>query len=262
MTFRLALAQVKDPGDGDVIALVGRFAAQAKERGAELVAFPESLMTRYGLDRDAFIAKAQPLDGPFATAVEEIAAEQGIWMLYTANEFNPYGNPFNTAVLVDDEGTRRGVYRKVHLFDTDFTRESEKMAPGSELFEPVETPFARIGLGICYDLRFPELSRTAARADADLLLFPAAWVDGPDKLDHWLTLLRARAIENEVFVAGICRADEGRVGHSCIIDPLGHILAEAGGDEEELVVGDIDLDAMVRARKAMPILDHVRDDLY
>ena len=143
------------------------------------------------------------------------------------------------------------------------------MAAGSEFMRPVETPFGRIGVAICYDLRFPEQARAAALAGADLLVYPSAWVDGPRKVDQWRTLLAARAIENELFVAGLSRCDRAfgdaerdYAGHSCIFGPLGDQIAAADHAEEELLVADIDLSEIAHARAAMPVLDHRREDVY
>lgn len=268
MTFKLGLAQCCHPADGDVLKLVDTWAARAKELGVDLLVFPESLMTPFDSTADEFAAQAQPIDGPFCTGVDAIAAKYGLWIVYTANELNEQGKPFNTAIVVDDAGSKRAVYRKVHLFDTDFVKESDKISLGSQLMQPVETPFGTIGVAICYDLRFPEQARAAAVAGADIMLYPAAWVDGPRKVDQWRTLLRARAIENEFFVAGLSRCDRafgnaGRdyAGHSCVFGPLGDELASAGLAEELLTV-DIDPTEIAQARAAMPVLDHRREDVY
>jgi predicted amidohydrolase len=114
-------------------------------------------------------------------------------------------------------------------------------------------------MGICYDLRFPEVARTLALAGSGLLLFPAAWHDGPNKPLHWKTLLRARAIENECFVAGICDAGTRYVGTSHVFDPLGNELV---GGSDDLFTCDIDLDAVRSARYAMPVFSHRRPELY
>lgn len=293
--FTLGLAQCCHGADASVDAavnLVDKWCARAKEQQVDLLVFPESLMTRYETDRHAFLAEAQPLNGPFCQAVDALAKKHGLWLVYTVNEVNDMGkaavsagesgaadagcasaapdanrasaapaNPFNTAVLVDSSGEKRGVYRKVHLFDTSFTRESDRMASGNKLFEPVCTPFGRIGLAICYDLRFPEVARCAALAGCEVLIVPAAWVDGPSKATQWKTLLAARAIENEMFVAGVSRADAGYVGQSCVFGPSGVSLA-AGGSEEELVIARIDREALVRARKSMPVFSHRKPELY
>lgn len=261
MEFVLGLAQTCHPKEGSVLELVDCVAAKAKKTGVDLLVFPESLMTRYEKELGDFLAAAEPLDGEFCSGVNAIAAKYGLWMVYTANELNPEGRPFNTAVVVDDEGVICGAYRKTHLFDTDFTRESDRMGKGGVLFDPIDTPFGRIGLGICYDLRFPEVARFAALRGADMLFYPAAWVDGKLKADQWRTLLRARAIENELFVAGVSRADAGYIGQSCVIDPQGVVVA-AGGPDEDLVVTRVDTAKIAEARSRMPVLDHRRPQLY
>ena len=219
-------------------------------------------MTPFEKTPDDFAASAQPLEGPFAQAMRQMAREFGLWVVFTMNEENSKGGaPYNTAVVVDDQGRLVNRYRKTHLYIAHGLDESQKMSFGKELFPPVETPFCTLGLGICYDLRFPEMARVAALAGADLLVFPTAWVKGPHKLNHWRTLLAARAIENELFVAGCCRPDSNYVGHSLVADPLGNIIAEAGEGSELLVV-EIDRDKVVSARDAMPCLEHRRPTLY
>lgn len=269
MKLKVALAQCSHPADGDVVTLVDGILRRTAAEGAGLVVFPESLMTPYEMGAEDFAQAAESLDGPFCTAVNKLAAAHGTWVVYTANERNPEGgSPFNTAVVVDDAGEVRGVYRKSHLFDTDFTRESEKVMAGGALMPPIDTPFGKLGLGICYDLRFPELARTAALEGCDLLVFPSAWVDGPGKVNQWKTLLAARAIENELFVVGVSRPDRGfganardYAGHSCAFGPRGEVLAEAGyGDD--LAIAEVDTDDAVRAREAMPVLDHRHVELY
>lgn len=281
----LGLAQTTHPEDGDVLALVERYMKEARERGVQLLVFPESLMSRYEKEREAFMREAESVDGAFSSAMDALAAKNGLWVVYTMNELNSASeeaasesneavgvpaienpapansNPFNTAVVVDSAGVKRGVYRKVHLFDTDFTHESDRMAAGSELFEPIETPFGKIGLGICYDLRFPEQARVAALAGCDLMIYPAAWVDGKTKAEQWHTLLAARAIENEMFVVGVSRADEGYIGQSAVASPLG-VLVACGGPGEELIVCEIDVDDRKEIYGRMPVFEHRRVDLY
>lgn len=264
MTFKIGLAQVCHPADGDAASLVGRYAAMAADEGVDLLVFPESLMSRYELEKGDFMAQSQEVGGYFCREVEGIAAHYGLWIVYTMNEKNPSSpdaKPFNTAILVDAVGIRRGVYRKVHLFDTDFTRESDRMSAGDSIFKPVSTPFGKIGLGICYDLRFPELARAQACAGCDIMIYPSAWVDGPGKAEQWKALLAARAVENQVIAVGVSRADEGYAGSSCVCLPSGDVLAQAGSGEQ-LLTCEIDTSILDPARKAMPILEHRRTDLY
>ncbi len=262
MKFKLALAQTKHPEDGDVISLVRRCCRLAKESKADIVVFPESLMTRFEESTQSFIEKAQDLEGPFSSAIDQIANELGLWIVYTMNEVNPStALPYNTAVVVDSKGRKRGVYRKVHLFDSSSVKESSRMSASNELFEPINTPFGRLGLGICYDLRFPEYARKQVLCGCDVLVYPAAWVDGPFKALQWKTLLQGRAIENELFTIGVCRADEGYVGQSYIFAPNGDTVAETATGEC-IAIGEIDLDAIAKMRAAIPSLEHRRTDLY
>ena len=177
------------------------------------------------------------------------------------NELNPDGKPFNTAIVTDDKGVRRGFYRKVHLFDSATTHESERMSASDELFEPIDTPFGKLGMAICYDLRFPEVSRAAALAGCDIMVYPAAWVDGLGKALQWQTLLSARAIENEMFVIGACRADDGYVGQSLAVGPDGVVHAR-GGEDEALLVAQLDTADLDRVRASIPVFDHRRPELY
>ena len=264
MAFVLGLAQCCHPEESGVAAVLEmaeQWCAEASLRGVDLLVFPESLMTRYEASKESFAAEAEPLDGPFCAGMNVLAVRYGLWLVYTVNERNDAGNPFNTAVLVGSDGVQRGAYRKVHLFDTDFTRESDRMAAGSALFEPVDTPFGRIGLSICYDLRFPEVARYAALHDCQLLINPAAWVDGRLKAEQWRTLLAARAIENEMFVAGLSRVDKGYIGQSAVFGPDGSMLA-GGSVREELIMANIDVSVMEEVRASMPVLQHRRPKLY
>ena len=260
--FKLALAQMAHPEDGDVVTAVRTWARRAQEKGAQLLVFPECLMTPFEKTPAEFATSAQPVDGAFSQAMGEIARSNKLWMVFTLNERNPLGGaPYNTAAIIDSDGILRGSYRKTHLYAAHGLDEHEKMSPGDTLFTPIETPFCTLGLGICYDLRFPESARIAALSGCEVLLYPAAWVSGPCKTWHWSTLLAARAIENELFVAGCCRPDRNCVGHSQVVNPLGEVIAQAG-EGEQLVVANIELEQMRKAREGMPCLQHRRPSLY
>lgn len=262
MKFKLGLAQVRHRADGDAIALAESVMVSAATQGVQLLVFPESFMSRYEADRAQFLAESEPIGGPFTQTMDALAARYGLWVVYTMNEARLEGSlPFNTAIVVDSQGVRRGVYRKVHLFDSSTTHESERMSAGDTLLAPIETPFCKLGVAICYDLRFPEVARSAALQGCELMVFPSAWVDGRGKARQWQTLLRARAIENEMFVAGVSRVDEGYVGRSCVFAPDGRALAQAG-TETGLVCARIDMDKLARMREAIPVFDHRRPELY
>ena len=264
MQMRLGLAQCGFTGDGDVLAQVDRFSQDAAEQGVDLLVFPEDLMSPRPLDAAGLRELAEPLDGAFATHVASVAAARGMWVVFTMYERDPNGGaPFNTAVVVDDAGTLRGTYSKCHLYDAHGVCESERTKRGQALGTPIATPFwATLGVGICYDLRFPEQARTMALRGCSLLAYPSAWIDGPEKAAHWETLLRARAIENEVFVVGVCKAGERYVGRSMVVDPLGRVLCRGPEHEEALLTCNIELDEIEAARTAMPLIEHRRPELY
>jgi predicted amidohydrolase len=167
--------------------------------------------------------------------------------------------------LVDDQGSLRAVYRKVHLFDVNIPhgaqfRESATVAPGRDVVTH-DLPWGRLGLSVCYDLRFPELYRQLATAGARLVAVPSAFTQHTGK-DHWHVLLRARAIENQAFVlapAQFGRHNDKRTtyGHSLIVDPWGTMLCEVG-DREGVATAELDLDFLERVRREMPCLEHRR----
>ena len=260
MTFVLAISQTQFPADGDVLAHVRGIAERARRESASLLVFPENLMLPREVSGSELGENAQPLEGAFVEGMREMARELSLWIVFTMSEKNPTGGrPFNTAVAIDSAGTVRGVYRKCHLYDAHSVRESNRMTAGDELCSPIRTPFCTLGIGICYDLRFPEVARALAVQGCDLIVFPAAWHDGPSKSLHWQTLLRARAIENECFVAGICHGGTRYVGTGHVFGPLGTELA-CGMDE--LVTCTIDVGQVSAARDAMPALEHRRPELY
>jgi predicted amidohydrolase len=163
--------------------------------------------------------------------------------------------PFNTLVLA--EPGRQTTYRKIHLYDSFGYRESDVLAAGPIEPATFELSGTTIGLMTCYDLRFPELARRLVDAGAEVILVPAAWVAGPRKVDHWTTLLRARAIENTVHVVGVGQPTPRYTGHSLVVGPLGDVLAE-GGDDAETMTVDLDLAAVAAARRTNPSLANRR----
>ena len=204
---------------------------------------------------------AEPLDGPFVTEVERLAAERGTTIVaglferrdaapYTA----PYTAPYNTVVV---RGGARADYRKIHLYDSFGYRESDVLTPGP--LEPltVELDGTTVGVMTCYDLRFPELARVLVDRGAEVLLVPAAWVAGDRKVDHWTTLLRARAIENTVYVVGVGQPGPRYSGHSMVVGPLGDVLVE-GGDGPVTLRAVIDPTAVAEARRTNPSLGNRR----
>jgi predicted amidohydrolase len=170
------------------------------------------------------------------------------------------GKFYNTFALFDDQGQCRAVYRKTHLFN--LMQERDWLSAG-DTFEQVEMPWGKTGLSICYDLRFPEMMRQHALQGARLVLLVAEWP--ARRIAHWQTLLRARALDNQLFIAGCnCVGMSGEEmfgGHSMIVDPWGQTIVE-GNEQETLLTAEIDLDMVDEIRRSFPVLDDRRTDLY
>ena len=265
--MRIALCQLPVSPDASVnMSRVRAALDQAARDGAALAVFPEATMVRFGSD---LRAAAEPLDGPFCSGLAAACAETGVSLVAGVFEPAPGGRVYNTAVAFSGSGSLVASYRKLHLFDALGQRESDLVAPGSA---PVIAELAGVpvGLEICYDIRFPELSRALAVGGAPLLTVSAAWQAGLFKEEHWVTLLRARAIENTVWIAAAgqvpdpasppTRAPTG-VGRSMLIDPLGVVRADLGPAPGVLVaVADIALVDSVRS--TLPSLANRREDVF
>jgi predicted amidohydrolase len=224
--------------------------------GADLVVLPEAFARDFGDPGSDLTPYAEPLDGPFATALGELADGDDVAVLAGMFErSDETDRPYNTLVLA--EPGRRTTYRKIHLYDSFGYRESDTLTAGPTT--PVTTRIgdARVGLMTCYDLRFPELARALSAEGVDVLLVPAAWVAGPGKVMQWQTLLRARAIENVCWVVAAAQPGPRYCGHSMVVSPTGEVVVEAGDGEEVLAVA-LDLDAVRQARAVNPSLDNRR----
>jgi predicted amidohydrolase len=237
------------------LAKIGQMVAAASERGADLVVFPEySMFTVPSMD-ERFVASAERLDGEFVGRLEALATRHRIAIVGGMNEATDEGTQIhNTLLAVDARGQLVATYRKLHLYDAFGYTESTLVRPG--VIEAPETFMVkdfRFGLQTCYDLRFPEVTRRLVDAGADAVLMPAEWVPGPLKEDHWTTLLRARAIENTVYLAAADQCGKAGAGNSMIVDPMGVVLASVG-EEEGLGVATLDAERMARVREKNPAL--------
>ncbi len=221
--------------------------------GADLVVLPEAFARDFGEPGSDLGAVAEPLEGPFVTEVERLATERGTTVVAGLFERTD-GPPYNTLVV---RGGARADYRKIHLYDSFGYRESEVLAPGPLTPVTFRLGGTTLGLLTCYDLRFPELARALVDRGAEVLLVPAAWVAGPRKVEHWTTLLRARAIENTVHVIGVGQPGPRYTGHSMVVGPLGDVLVEGGTDAETLRA-ELDPAAVAEARRTNPSLANRR----
>jgi predicted amidohydrolase len=266
--LRAALIQTRTPAtQAAALAQIEPLIRQAAADGAQLIVTPEAsnLLQR---DRAKMLAVLQPLEAdPFVEGVRALALELKVWILIGSVLVSRGGDKAaNRAVLIDAQGAIVATYDKLHMFDVDLPngdryRESSLYEPGTEA-KVVDTPWGKLGLTICYDMRFPQLYRALAKAGADIVAVPAAFTR-PTGEAHWEVLLRARAIENGMFVlaaaqGGVHEDGRGTWGHSIAVDPWGHILAEARNDEPGVVMVDLDLTAVASTRQAIPSLQNDR----
>ena len=266
--MRVAAVQLNSTADKDRnLEAAERLVRAAAADGAELVALPEKWnLLAAGPE---LLAGAEPLAGPTLTAARAWARELGIHLLAgSVSEQGPDGKAFNTSVLIGPDGDDLAAYRKIHMFDVDVDgiayRESDHEEPGGEIVV-ASLPQASLGLSVCYDLRFPELYRILAVRGARIVAVPSAFTLATGR-DHWEVLLRARAIEDQVFVLAPNQFGEApphfrSYGRSTIVDPWGVVLATAP-DEECFVAADLDLAAQERVRESLPSLANRRPQAY
>ncbi len=262
--MRVAVCQLNSRTDRAANVKAAReLLARAADAGADLAVLPE--YTDY-LGPRGQAPPPEPVDGPYAAGFADAAREHRMWVAAGSfHETGPGGRTYNTALVFDRGGALAATYRKIHLYDVDIPgrvsfHESRSIAPGDTPVV-VDVEGVRVGLSICYDLRFPELYRRLADDGAQLLLVPAAFMLHTGR-DHWEVLLRARAIENQCYVAAAAQIgdhDPGRTcyGRSMVIDPWGLVLAQAP-DQTGVTVADLDLERLARIRAELPSLAHRR----
>lgn len=252
---RFALAQFRattDPRQN--LEFVADAARQAADDGAQVVVFPEATMCSF---LRPISEVAQPLDGLWATEVRGLAAQLGITIV--VGMFTKTGDHRvrNTLLVTGDAEAH---YDKIHLFDALGQKESDSIAPGEKLVT-VDVSGQRLGLGICYDIRFPTQFLNLAGLGAKIMLVCASWAPGPTKLQQWQTLATARAMDTTSFVVAVDQASSPQnvsgaptgIGHSMVVDPSGRVLLELG-DDPELALIDIDLEQVDAVRAALPLL--------
>jgi deaminated glutathione amidase len=223
---------------------------------ADLVVLPEAFAREFGEPGSDLAPYAEPLDGPFTRKLRQLSATTGAaWLAGMFEVADDPSRPLNTLVLAHHE--QLTAYRKIHLYDSFGYKESDTISAG-----PVEPTLAKVhgftlGLMTCYDLRFPELARTLVDQGAEALVVPAAWVAGERKVEHWRTLLRARAIENTVWVVGVGQPTPRYTGHSVVVAPDGDVVVEAEGGEAVLEAV-LDRDTVAAVRRTNPSLENRR----
>ncbi len=269
MSDKFKVALVQTCASADMQETLGRAAAMAKDaasQGAQLIQFAE-FFSCYDIDEKGIHTGPLPEEShPALPLFADLARDLGVWInLGSIAVPAPDGRAYNRQYVIDDQGIVQATYEKIHLFDVnlgadDRYRESASLTPG-ERAVLVDTPWGKMGLTICYDVRFPHLYRDLAKAGADFLTVPAAFTHKTGQ-DHWHILLRARAIETGCFVFATCQSGyHGKsrtYGHSLIVGPWGEILAEGPEDDEAVIIAEIDPTEVAKVRGRIPSLKHDR----
>ncbi|RFC72231.1 carbon-nitrogen hydrolase family protein [Streptomyces sp. AcE210] len=262
--MRIALSQITTgPRPEENLALLREQARLAADAGARVVVFPEAAMACFGTP---LAPLAEPLDGPWATAVRQIAKEAELVVVAGMFTPAPDGKVANTLLATGPDV--EAAYDKIHLYDAFGFAESDTVAPGSEVVT-FDVDGTRIGLATCYDVRFPELFRAHADAGAVVSVLPASWGAGPGKREQWELLIRARALDATLWLAAVDQADPAAsgvpaasnaptgIGHSAVVGPDGTVrehLEEGPG----LLIADLDLDEVASVRRSIPVLANRR----
>ena len=262
---RIAIAQIESSTEKNInLKKAVDWIHKANERSADLVAFPEFLMAFSPSSQTAeeLTQIAESIDGPFVSALRETAKVSNVAVVATIYEKSTTPNRvYDTAVWIDALGNIALVYRKLHLYDAFGFKESDKFQPGADIAPLVASGECRCGMMICYDLRFPEMARMLALAGANVLIAPSGWVQGDLKLDHWQTMIKARALENGSYVIAPGQVGNIYIGHSLIVDPLGRIVVDLGAKEGAEVV-ELDFNLVAETREKLPLLKNRRADVY
>lgn len=240
------------------------YVEEASSGGAALCGFPEFMMlyTDSSQTPKQLAQEAETVSGDFVSAIASAARKNRIQVIGSFYEKSPKKDRvYDTSFVIDKRGKTISTYRKIHLYDALGFKESDKMMPGSSMTGPVRTSIGKMGIMICYDLRFPEMSRSLAAAGSEILAVPSAWVDGYMKKEHWVVLNRTRAIENGCYVLAPDQVGNVYCGHSLAVDPYGKVLLDM---KERIGVEyvDIDIDKVRETRKSLPLLKNRRTDIY
>ncbi|KAL7734170.1 hypothetical protein ACLKA6_011849 [Drosophila palustris] len=273
----VAVGQMCSTDDkADNLRQVEELVRRAKAKEAKMLFLPEccDFVVR---DKSQLLCLAEPIDGQLMAKYRELAKCHQIWLslggvheLKASGNGEPNNKTYNAHVLLNDKGELAGVYRKLHLFDVQTEEvnmmESSYVEPGNSLERPFVTPAGRLGLQICYDLRFSETALLLRKLGAQILTYPSAFTYTTGKA-HWEILLRARAIETQCFV--VAAAQQGwhnpkrqSWGHAMIISPWGKVLADCGEEALCVATAEVDLSMIEKLYKSMPCFEHRRNDIY
>jgi predicted amidohydrolase len=267
-SHRVAIVQMKSSTDKEENLRISLdFVKEGARRKARLICFPEFQMAfssaKQSSKQLSNVAESSK-DGNFILKLSRAARSCKIDIVATIYEKSDdlsFKRVYDTAVLINSKGHIISRYRKVHLYDALGFKESIKLMAGNSIEQPSATSTGTIGLMICYDIRFPEISRILAVQGAEILAAPSAWIQGVMKEEHWVTLLKARSIENGLYMVAPDQVGNIFSGRSMIIDPFGSVILDMG-NREGMEVVDIDISRVQSVRKSLPLLKNRRNDVY
>ncbi|MGB8448732.1 MAG: carbon-nitrogen hydrolase family protein [Nitrososphaeraceae archaeon] len=271
-SYKIALVQMKSSTiKSENLKLSVDYIRQAAKKKVELVCFPEFQMAYSPIEQSAkelsTIAE-NAINGNFITTLRKEAKRHRIKIIATIYEnINTKRKKktdyrvSDTAIMISEKGDVMSIYRKLHLYDALGFKESAKLVGGDKIERPVKVGIGKIGLEICYDIRFPEMSRILTLDGADVLAIPSGWVQGIMKEEHWQIMLKARAIENGCYVIAPDQVGNIFSGQSMVIDPFGITLLDMG-NKEGVEVAEIARDRVESVRKSLPLLKNRRTDVY
>jgi predicted amidohydrolase len=238
---------------------------EARHKNAQIVCFPEFQMgfsPSYQKPIELGGTSEAVNTGNFVKSLSRSAKENRIDVIGTIYEKSRADNKvFDSAVAIRKDGIIMARYRKVHLYDALGFRESDKFLAGSRIEKPFQFETAKIGLMICYDIRFPEMSRILSVMGAEILVIPSAWVHGIMKEEHWQTFIKARAIENGTYVIAPDQIGNIYSGRSMVVDPFGTVLLDMG-NKEGIEVVELEKSYITKVRETLPLLKNRRTDVY
>ena len=240
------------------------YISKAAQNKAALVAFPEFMMfyTNSSQTPKQLASLAETINGNFVNTIAKTAKQYRIQVIGSFYEkSNKKDRVYDTSFVIDKTGKVISTYRKIHLYDALGFRESDKMTSGSKITKPVKTSIGKVGMMICYDLRFPEMSRSLASSGSEVLVAPSAWVKGDMKEEHWITINKTRAIENGCYVIAPDQVGNIYCGRSVVVDPYGKILLDMK-KKQGIGYVNIELKKIKQIRKVLPLLKNRRTDVY
>ena len=240
------------------------YISKAAQNKATLVAFPEFMMfyTNSSQTPKQLASLAEKIKDNFVNTIAKTAKQYRIQVIGSFYEkSNKKNRVYDTSFVIDKTGKVISTYRKIHLYDALGFRESDKMTSGSKITKPVKTSIGKVGMMICYDLRFPEMSRSLASSGSEVLVAPSAWVKGDMKEEHWITINKTRAIENGCYVIAPDQVGNIYCGRSVVVDPYGKILLDMK-KKQGIGYVNIELKKIKQIRKVLPLLKNRRTDVY